>query len=194
MEERIFHGSISPDDLANHLVAHFTRANLRAFKMGDDDQLAVQITTSDIPSAGGQTALSVHIQKVEDGVFVKVGQQTYLGLAASLGKTAFMALRNPWSLLGRLDDLAQDFENAQLSDEVWRQIDAYAHSVGAGQELSERLRRIVCGYCGSANPVGEPSCIACGAPLGTEQPRTCRSCGFVLNVGDRFCTNCGTRI
>jgi DNA-directed RNA polymerase subunit RPC12/RpoP len=69
-------------------------------------------------------------------------------------------------LLGRLDDIAQDIESLQLSEDIWKAIDNFANLKGATFELSERLRRIVCEYCNTANPVGEPSCIACGAPLG----------------------------
>jgi len=60
----------------------------------------------------------VLIQKVEDGVSVQAGQQAWLGVAASLGYTALAALRNPFTLLGRLDDLAQDVEYIQLSDNI----------------------------------------------------------------------------
>jgi hypothetical protein len=132
----------------------------------------------------------VHIQKVEDGVSVTVGQQAWTGIAASLGMTALYALRNPFHLLSRLDDLAQDIEYLQLSDEVWNIINKQAQSLGAGFELSERLRRHVCAYCQVANPVGEPSCIACGAPLGIIQPITCRNCGFVIKTGESICPNC----
>ncbi|NMB58343.1 MAG: zinc-ribbon domain-containing protein, partial [Chloroflexi bacterium] len=66
-----------------------------------------------------------------------------------------------------------------------------AKSVNAGQQLSERLRRLECDYCGSANPVSESNCVACGAPLGSQQPRTCKRCGNVLNTGEKFCPNCG---
>ncbi|HEY6074337.1 MAG TPA: zinc ribbon domain-containing protein, partial [Anaerolineales bacterium] len=120
-----------------------------------------------------------------------IGQQAWLGVAASLGTTAFWAIRNPFSLLGRLDDLAQDIENLQLTERVWQTIGTYAQSAGASLALSERLRSIVCDYCGTGNPVGEGSCIACGAPLGKVQPGTCRYCGFVIKLGEVKCPNCG---
>jgi predicted amidophosphoribosyltransferase len=49
---------------------------------------------------------------------------------------------------------------------------------------------MVCEYCLTANPVGEPSCIACGAPLGEAQPRTCLNCGFVVRMNESICPNC----
>lgn len=190
MEPRIFHGDLTPADIARPLIARFNRNNLRTLQVGEGDHIAIQIGTRQAARAGGSTALTVDIQKVEDGVSVQVGRQAWLGLAASLGATAFSALRNPLSLLNRLDDLIQDIENLQLVDEVWETIESTAHAKGASFELSQRLRRLVCAYCRTANPAGEPACIACGAPLGKIQPRTCRYCGFVLQPHETICPNC----
>ncbi|HQF62930.1 MAG: zinc ribbon domain-containing protein [Longilinea sp.] len=191
MQSRIFHGDLKPADLARALMGHFHRGNLRVQQIGDREKITVQIATTNMPSAGGQTALGVAIQKVEDGIMVSVGKQAWLGVAASLGRTALQALRNPLSLLGNLDDIAQDIEYLRLSEEVWEAIDSAARAAGVSTELSERLRRMVCNYCNTANPVGEPRCIACGAPLGDVQPRTCKKCGFVARNDERFCTQCG---
>jgi DNA-directed RNA polymerase subunit RPC12/RpoP len=194
MNQRIYHGSLLPIDLANALVGYFHHGNWRVQRVGDSNKLVVQIATSDRPLSGGQTALSVMLQRVEDGVSVEIGQQAWLGVAASLGTSAISILANPWSLLNRLDDIAQDIENLQLSEEVWRVVDGTARTMGAALELSERLRRVTCAYCGTANPVGEGRCIACGAPLGSAQPRTCNKCGFVVLHNEANCPNCGTRL
>jgi membrane protease subunit (stomatin/prohibitin family) len=122
---------------------------------------------------------------------VELGQQQWLGVAASLGETAIATLINPLNLLGRLDDIAQDVSNLQLNEKVLQVIARVAGEAGASQQLSERLSRITCDYCGAANPVGEPTCLACGAPLGKEQPKTCSKCGFVLLHDEKFCPNCG---
>jgi hypothetical protein len=190
MEQRIYHGNLTPSDVSESLIAHFNRGNLRAQQLGNDDRLIVQIGTRPGAMAGGDTTLSVILQKVADGVAVQLGQQAWLGIAASLGTTALSAFRNPFNLLGRLDDLAQDIQNLQINEQVWQAIDDVAHLAGASQELSNRLRRAVCPYCRVANPVGEPSCIACGAPLGDVQPRTCPNCGFVLKSSETVCPNC----
>jgi hypothetical protein len=191
METRIYHGKISPIDLSQNLIAHFNRGNLMVQQIGEGSKIAVQIASRNQAPSGGQTALSVTIQTVSDGVAVQVGQQAWVGVAASLGFSALAALINPWNLLGRLDDIAQDIEAMQLKDEVWQTIDSSARALGSGYELSERLKRVVCEYCQVANPVGEASCIACGAPLGHAQPITCKSCGFVVTKAERFCPNCG---
>ena len=166
MERRIFHGNIKPNDIAHALMAEFNRGNMHAQVVGNKDKIAVQIATRMGTTSGGHTALTINILEVEDGILTEIGQQAWLGVAASLGQTAISALRNPLSLLGRLDDLAQDIENIQLSEKVWKIIDRTVATLGASYALSERLTRIACEYCGSANPVGESSCLACGGPLG----------------------------
>ncbi len=194
MNQRIYHGTLQPIDLANSLVGYFNRGNWRVQRIGDKDKMVVQIATTDRPMAGGQTALSVILQRVADGVSVDIGQQAWLGVAASLGASAISLLANPWSLFNRIDDIAQDIENLQLSEEVWKVLDGTARNMGASQQLSERLRRVTCAYCGVANPVGAGSCMACGAPLGEAQPRTCQRCGFVVLHDEAACPNCGARL
>ena len=191
MEPRIFHGNFAPADFARALLGEYNHGNRRAQQIGSNQEVVVQIASNEPVSAGGATALTITLRAVEDGVAIQIGKQSWMGIAASLGETAFWALRNPWNLLGRLDDIAQDIENLQLAEEVWRVIENTARSLGASYELSERLRRTVCVYCLTANPVGEPSCIACGAPLGLAQPHTCPNCGFVIKIGERNCPNCG---
>jgi hypothetical protein len=194
MERRILHGNIKPNDIAHALMAEFNRGNLNAQTVGQANKLAVQIATRMGSQSGGQTALTISVQSVEDGIMIEIGQQAWLGVAASLGQTAISALRNPFSLLGRLDDLAQDIENMQLTEKVWNTIDRAAASLGASHELSERFQKIVCSYCETANPIEEGSCIACGAPLGDLHPTTCLNCGFTVTNNETICPNCGKKL
>jgi len=194
MDRRIFHGNIKPNDIAHALMAEFNRGNLCAQVVGNKDKMAVQIATRAGAMSGGQTALTINIQTVEDGIMVEVGQQAWLGVAASLGHTAISALRNPFSLLGRLDDLAQDIENMQLNDKIWKIIDRAVVTLGASHALSEKLSRITCEYCGAANPLGEANCLACGAPMGDAHPTTCGNCGYVVTVEEVVCPNCNKKL
>jgi hypothetical protein len=194
MQQRIFHGKITPNQLGRALVGEFNQGNLCSQQIGNQQEVIVQIGTSQFSRSGGETALTVTLRQVADGVAVQIGNQAWLGVAASLGKTALQVWRNPFALIERLDDLAQDIESLKLSEQVWDVIENTARSLGANFELSERLRRIVCEYCQVANPVGEPACIACGAPLGRAQPRTCPNCGFVLKAAETTCPNCGQKI
>src|SRR5512135_612404 len=138
MDRRIFHGNIKPNDVARALMAEFNRGNLRAQVLGNQDKMAVQIATRAGAMSGGQTALTINLQTVEDGVMVELGQQAWLGVAASLGQTAISALRNPFSLLGRLDDLAQDIESIQLNERTWKVIDGVVAALKASYALSEK--------------------------------------------------------
>jgi hypothetical protein len=190
MDRRIFHGNIKPNDIAHALMAEFNRGSMHAQVLGDKDKIAVQIATRAGSMSGGQTALTVNIRSVEDGIMIEMGQQAWLGVMASLGQTAFSALRNPFSLLGRLDDLAQDIESIQLSEKTWTVIDRTVKALKASYALSEKLSRIACEYCGCANPLGEASCLSCGAPLGEAQPTTCSNCGFVVTLEETICPNC----
>ncbi len=194
MNERIYHGNLNPSDLANALHAAFNHSNLSVQTIGSGDKLTVQIASRPNVRSGGKTALAIHIQKIEDGVLVKIGKQAWMGIAASLGQTAFAALRNPLSLINRLDDIAQDIENLQLDDNVWDVVTQAARAAGASHELSQKLKRTTCQYCDTANPVGAAHCIACGAPLGDAQPRSCSACGYVITGEIDICPNCGEKI
>jgi hypothetical protein len=191
MEQRIFHGDFSTDDLAACLLVNFNRGNFIVHKIGSGENTVVQIKTSENSRSGGQTALTITFQKVEDGVAVQTSQQAWIGVAASLGYSALAAIQNPFNLLSRIDDIAQDIESIQLTDEVWKVLSANAHVLGSGFELSERLHRVMCAYCQTANPAGAPSCLACGAPLGNAQPTTCKNCGYVVLQSEHKCPNCG---
>lgn len=190
MERKIYHGNIKPADIAQAMLGEFNHGNMRAQTVGQGDKMIVQVGTPPGSASGGQTAMTVTIQKVEDGIMVELGQQAWLGVAASLGMSAIAALRNPFSLLGRLDDIAQDIENLQMSERIWQVIAQTVRAKGASTDLSDKLKRLVCEFCNTANLVGEPSCIACGAPLGNAQPKTCKKCGYVVKTSDKICPNC----
>ena len=175
-------------------MAEFNRGNMQAQILGTQDKMAVQIATRMGATSGGQTALTINLQSVEDGILIEIGQQAWLGVAASLGHTALSALRNPFSLLGRLDDLAQDIESLQLNDRIWKVIDGIVTTLKASYALSEKLARLACEYCGAANPLGEASCLACGAPLGDAHPTTCSQCGFVVSLEETVCPNCNAKL
>lgn len=194
MDTKIYHGEVKALDLAEVLVGRFNRGNMKAQAVKSGDQYVVQIASRRDARSGGQTALGLTLQQMKDGVAVRLGKQTWLGIAASLGVSVLMAKANPLNLLGRLDDLAQDIENLTLDDRVWEVIDEVAETMGASQQLTERLRRTGCAYCGTANPVGQPRCLACGAPLGDAQPRSCEHCGFVASPEDAVCQNCGDKL
>ena len=190
MTTRIYHVDIHPEDIARNLIAYYNRGNYQVQRYGSGDKLAVQIATRQNRRSGGQTALTANIAKVEDGVSVTLSNQMWFGLAASLGLTAISALRNPLTLINRIDDIAQDVESLQMEEDTWEVINQTARQHGTGKRLSERLSRTVCPYCLTANPIASARCLACGAPLGEVQPVTCMQCGFVVNKQEKICPNC----
>jgi len=190
MTTRIYHGDIHPEDIARNLIAYYNRGNYQVQRYGSGDKLAVQIATRQNRRSGGQTALTANIAKVEDGVSVTLSNQMWFGLAASLGLTAISALRNPLTLINRIDDIAQDVETLQMEEDTWEVINQTARQHGTGKRLSERLSRTVCPYCLTANPIASTRCLACGAPLGEVQPVTCMQCEFVVSKQEKICPNC----
>jgi len=194
MNERTYHGNIEPEDMAAALVAAFNQGNLRCQQVGQGDKVMVQIATRQNAQSGGKAAMSVTIQSVEDGVTVGLGQHEWLGAAASLGQTALSTLMNPWSILGRLDDLAQDVTSLTLADRVWDVVEKYAQTAQVTKTISERLQTVTCPYCGTANKVGAADCVNCGGPLGAVQPISCPKCGNVMPPKTKLCSNCGTAL
>jgi len=195
MDTKFFHGNINAEDLAVILVHRFNRGNLVSQFTHSGKQWVVQVASRINARSGGQTALGVNILQMDDGVSISMGKQNWLGIAASIGISLFSFLtRNPLNIIARIDDIAQDIENLSLDDQVWAVIKEALTAFGATHELSDRLKRSGCEYCDTANPVGQPRCLACGAPLGNSQPSTCKNCGFVAAPGDTFCQNCSEKL
>lgn len=190
--QRTYHGDISPDEMADVLVAAFNQGNMQAQQVGAGDKVMVQIATRQHAQSGGKAALSVTVQKIEDGVSVALGQHEWLGAAASLGETALAAFMNPLNLLGRLDDIAQDVTSLTLTDKVWEAVEKFAQAAKVTKTISERLQSVICPYCNTANKVGAGACENCGGPLGNAQPVSCPKCGNVMPPQSKFCANCGT--
>ena len=190
MSTRIYHGNLEPRIIANRLVAAFHRGNYTVQQIGSADNLAVQIATRTDRRSGGQTSLTANISRVADGISITLGKQNWFGLAASLGMTALTAVRNPFSLISRLDDISQDVDSITLEDQIWEVSEQAARQLGAGQALSRRMSRTVCPYCLTGNEFGAGRCIACGAPLGEVHPTTCSNCGFIIYKKEATCPNC----
>ena len=195
MEQRTYRGGIDPAGLADALVTRFNHGGLVAQKVtGPGGHIVIQIATRDWGWGAARTALSVGIAPVEDGVRVTVDQQQCLDAAASLAFTGLSALVNPFSLLGRIDDIARDVGKLTLDDQVWDAIQHYCDSVGGKLGLAEKHLVVTCPYCGVGNPVGAGTCSACGGSLAKEQPIACPKCGFVETKGARFCSRCGAAL
>jgi hypothetical protein len=124
MDQRIYHGNFKNTEIAEALIGHFNQGALRVQQVGTGDFITVQIATSPNARVGGNTALSISLQNVEDGVAVQIGQQAWLGIAANLGVSTLAAIQNPLSLLGRLGDIAQDIDRSN-SSQYWLWVSAF---------------------------------------------------------------------
>jgi predicted RNA-binding Zn-ribbon protein involved in translation (DUF1610 family) len=194
MNKRVYHGDIKPADIAAALTAAFTTANMRCHQVAQGDKIIVQVATRENARSGGKAAMTITLYQVEDGVSVAIGQLEWLGVAASLGHTALTALRNPWNIINRLDDLAQDINSLRLEERAWEVIEQYARHRRATKTLSANLLTVSCLYCHSANKTGIANCVSCGGPLGEIQPVACPKCGNVMPVRSKQCSNCGTAL
>ena len=194
MEQRSFHGEIDPDNLAQALVAAFNQGNLIAQQVGEGDKVMVQIARRRGAQSGGNVSLAITIQKHADGVTIAQSEKEWLGVAASLGQTALSALQNPWNIISRLDDIAQDVTSLQLTEKVWEVVEKIAQTARVTKTISERLQAVTCPYCGAANELKAPNCVSCGGPLGDVQPTGCPKCGNVMPPKSKFRANCGTAL
>lgn len=194
MKTKTYHGDLDAEEMAITLANFFNRGGLAAQSTLDGETAFVHITTRPGRGSGGRTSVSVALRDRGERLEASVGEQSVLGLAGSLGASAFLAWLNPINLLGRLDDIAADLENLTLEDKVWKLLDRMAANSGASTQLSKRLHRMICNYCNTANKVGEGRCEACGAPLGDVQPAGCPKCGFVILAGEKACPNCGQKL
>ena len=193
MEQRTFRGDLSPDELANALMARFNQGRTIAQWLSQGDRVLVQVGTRDRHNRI-ENALTVTISKTSDGVNVAVGEQAVLDAAADLAQAGLGALLNPLSLLGNLGEIASDVSSFSIPQQVWDTVDKYCKSVGATVGGAARQMTIACPYCSVANPVGAPTCSGCGAPLGDAQPIYCPRCGQVAPHDAHTCSRCGAAL
>jgi len=193
-EQKAFHGDFNGADMASAITLFFNKGNLETQTLKSRDHISVQIRSKRSVTSGGRTAIGIHFQDFSDGVVVTIGNQQWLGVAASMGLSALIALRNPLNLIHRIDDIAQDLEYISLKDEIWERLTSFAKSKNGGFKLSQKLQRVTCAYCLSANPTGESNCLSCGAPLGNDQPIVCTRCGYILSKNRNRCPNCKTKV
>jgi hypothetical protein len=145
MEQRVYHGDVSPGDLADFLVQHFDpRENLQAQKIGEGESLLVQIGRGDQPKEL-RHAVSVAITRAPDGaagIAVTLGQQQWLSptmatYAASMGLISVLV--TPWALFALLWPMSEMIGSRTLPGEIWESIDVYMASRGATRAEERQL-------------------------------------------------------
>lgn len=195
VEQRLYHGDISAEDMARVLVLRFDQGETRAAWMRAEGQRAVvQIRSRKVEHSDPNTEVTVHITPMQTGVTVAVSEQHVLGLAADLARTGLKGWRNPLRLVNELDDVARNVRWLRLRAEIWKAVDEYCQSRGSGRGAAAAFQNVVCPYCGTPNDLGAHVCEACGAPLAEVQPVVCASCGFLNEPEATLCVNCGAKV
>ncbi|WP_069804115.1 zinc ribbon domain-containing protein [Thermogemmatispora onikobensis] len=204
MEQRIYHGTLSPDGLADYLVQTFgqnysylgwggSTLNTIAQKIGQGDHVLVQIAQARPWSGRLRTALGVSISRVPDGISVSVGQSNWL--EGSLPGMLWGALFFPPLVIFPLIRSIGAFSFYQ---DVWQAIETYCTQAQATRISTSTLHGLYCARCGALNDEAAQHCHLCGAALaaspastaGAPELVTCASCHERV-VAARFCGNCG---
>jgi hypothetical protein len=137
VEQRIYHGTVAPEGLADYLVQRFDpQQNLQAQKLGQGDSLAVQIGRGDVPEEL-RNAVTVGITRATDseqGVTVTIGQQQWITPkiathAAMIGLVGLLI--TPWALFGLLWPVSELIGSQALPGDIWSAVETYALSQGA---------------------------------------------------------------
>lgn len=195
IEQRAYHGTIRPEELAKALVMRFSEGETQAHWLpADSDRVVVQVQNRRVEAGDPATAVTVMISPTRTGITVAVSEQKVLSVAADMARSGVQAWRNPLRLLGELDDLARNVRWLGLRAEIWQAVDEYCQAQGSGRGVAGALTSIVCPYCGTPNEVGARTCESCRAPLAEAQPIVCSKCGFLNTPEAALCVNCGARL
>ncbi len=195
MEQRVYHGPINLDDLAQVLLNEWDRDNMVAQALEAEGGVIVQIGQRD----GGwfsdepRQALTIGIEQLDDGVRVGMGQQQWYKEGGQIfvgGLVGFFPFFFAWPLGGlfRGDDPPIDRD---LPGQIWQTIERYTSQYGAATGPTRRLSTVACPACGVANPQGADFCSACGQAISLTD---CPQCGTSNPPGANFCIRCGTQL
>jgi hypothetical protein len=145
MEQRIYHGNLSPAALAEYLVQHYDpQENLQAQDIGKGEAHVVQIGRGDVPH-DLRHAVTVAITPASgdpEGIAVTMGQQqwftpTMATFSAIMGLIAILV--TPWALFALLWPVSEMVGSSTLPGDIWNSIDIYAASNGGALGQTQEL-------------------------------------------------------
>lgn len=170
MEQRIYHGNIQPDDLANYLVGMFHQGyrGTVAQKIGQGDHILVQIGLLSHSGRRIRQSIGLSIAKTPDGVSVTSGQANWFD-DPHLGGSLIGAMFWPPLLLF---PFARGINAYGLYQDIWQAVDTFCAQAGARPGTTTTAHALYCQQCGSANEEGARFCQMCGAPLSTAAPQS----------------------
>lgn len=195
MEQRVYHGTVQPEGLAQVLLDEWDRDSTIAQAFGAEDHVIVQIGQREAGwfSDEPRQALTLSIEPIGDGVQVTMGQQKWykehdvqIFAGGLIGLLPFFFAFPLGQFFG--DDAVPQ----SLPSRVWQSIERYTSSFGAATGKTQRLPTVACPSCGVANPQGAEHCSACGTRL--DAVPTCPNCGHSNPPGANFCNRCGLNL
>lgn len=195
MEQRVYHGSVQPEGLAQALLDEWDRDTTIAQALTAEDYVVVQIGQREAGwfSDEPRQALTLSIEPLGDGVQVTMGQQKWykendvqIFAGGLIGLLPFFFAFPLGGLFGG-DDVPDN-----LPSRVWQSIARYTSSFGAATGKTQRLPTVACPACGVANPQGAEHCSACGTRL--DAVPSCPNCGHTNPPGANFCNRCGLNL
>jgi hypothetical protein len=191
MAQRMFHGTLSAEALADQLSAQFHERHYRTSIQRGNGTALVQIGSEH------GTPATVHIADTAGGVLVTMSRdRDWLDKAGDMGGMIERATAgNPLSLLTMIPDLIGEMQKENITPAIWNVInDICALSRSLAGEKNAPGNPIPCPYCQHANPPDSGACQACGAPLPVDLPRICPKCSRAHTSDALFCQACGTRL
>ncbi len=146
MQQRVYHGTVSPDQLADYLVQLYDpQKNMQAQRIGEGDSLIVQIAMSDVPEnkRGALTVAIVRAMDAESGVMITMGEQQWLtpqNMAYGAMMAAISVLVTPWALFGLIWPVSQILETRMLPNDVWNTIETFMIGQGARRSQTQEIQ------------------------------------------------------
>ena len=188
--QRMFHGGIRAEALADQLSARFNDRQHRTHVQSEGDTALVQIGSKH------GTPVTVHIADTTGGVLITMSRdRDWLDRVADSSDMVERAASSPLSLLTMIPDIIGEAKQENVTPQIWNAInDICALTSALSGEQNAPSNPKVCTFCGTANDPDLELCQACGAVLPTNLPRVCPKCGRGHTAEALFCQACGTRL
>ena len=207
MEQRLYHGSIDPNALAQHLLDTWDQGDTLAQALEGAEGIIVQVgqRTGGFFNDEPHNALTLALEPIANGIRVTMGEQQWYrdrgGRIMIGGLIGFLPFFFTWPLGGGRDEPV----DSQLWAQVWESIESYTRqydaALGGTRQFPQRasavtgettrLQGVSCPSCGTENPAGVERCRECGTFL---RARDCPQCGVSNPATANFCMRCGTSL
>lgn len=156
MEQRIYRGNFTPDQLANYLVQHYNNEhNMMAQKLGEGKSLLVQIGEEHHHDPRDiRHAVTIGIAQnpeQEQEIAVTMGEQQWLTpdqAAYAVAMGAMALLFTPWILFALIWPAAHILGRRVMPGDIWSNIDTFVIGQGGNVAATQTLQHP---HLGSSN-------------------------------------------